>query len=180
MISTLFQKIALPALAAAAAAGGSLVARTPAIEVPAYDLAARSLEASDAAHQAERAFDKADHNKDGYLSADEYAVLGIVSAELARLNGFIAIDTVTGVRTVSVPKPVTASLSIAQKAAIRDQARSEYEWIAGDDLRLTRSEFVDSKLEEFISIDADRNGILTGPELSRFAYAQSKLAAVIG
>lgn len=175
MGNNISQKLALPALAAAVFACGSLIANATVEPAPAYGAAAGRLEGAAIFSNAEKVFERADLNNDGYLGDEEYSILAVVTAELARLNGFIVVDAQEGVLTVRTLLSDKADLSHRDKEAIRDRAVREHARIAGDDQRVTRDEFVDAALERFIASDTDRNGRLTGEELTVFAASQAKV-----
>ncbi len=179
MVIALVQKLAYSGIAAAMAASIGLVNGAAVEPAPAYGTAIDRLEANIAAREAARVFSRADLDKDGALSQDEYSVLAVVSAELARLNGFVAIDISGGVRTVAVSTAGGPSLSPAQRKRINDRAAREFRIIAGEDERLAGDEYVAAQLEQFLTNDVDRNGVLTGPELVSFARAQSKTTFTI-
>lgn len=179
MVVALVQKLAFSGIAAAMAASIGLVNGAAVEPAPAYGTAIDRLEANIAAREAARVFSRADLDKDGTLSQDEYSVLAVVSAELARLNGFVAIDMSNGVRTVAVTAAGAPSLSPAEKKRINERAAREFRIIAGEDERLAGDEYVAAQLEQFLTNDIDRNGVLTGSELTSYARAQSKVTSTI-
>lgn len=174
MVVALVQKVAFSGIAAAIAASIGLVNGAAVEPAPAYGTAIDQLEANNAARQAARVFSRADLDKDGALTEDEYSVLAVVSAELARLNGFVAIDMSGRVHTVAVSTAGGPSLSLAERKQINDRAAREFKIIAGDDERLVADEYITAQLEQFLTNDSDRNGVLTGQELASYAKAQSK------
>jgi formylmethanofuran dehydrogenase subunit E-like metal-binding protein len=176
MVVALVHKLAFSGFAAAIAASVGLVNSASVEPVPAYGAPIDRLDATIAASQAERVFNRADLDNDGSLSQDEYTVLAVVSAELARLNGFVAIDISDGVRTVAVSTGGKQSLSSTERARINERATREFRVVAGDDERLASDEYITAQLEQFLSNDLDRNGVLTGSELATFALAQSKIS----
>lgn len=178
MVAALFHKLAFSGLAATLAAGASLVNSASVEPAQAYGTQASRIEAQAAADHAAYLFNRADLNNDGALDEDEYSVLAIVTAELARLNGFVAVDVAGGVKTVALPHAGRRTLSEADKSRIVSRSLREFSVIAGDDLRLAADEFASAQLEQFFASDVDRNGVLAGGELTAFAQAQSKLAAV--
>ncbi|MCB2113123.1 MAG: hypothetical protein KDD85_06185 [Parvularculaceae bacterium] len=180
MISALIQKAAIPAFAAIAAAGGGLIASVEPHPPSAYLHEANFFEVSSAARAAEASYSRADLNNDGHIDQDEYVTLAIVSAELFRLNGFVALETTNGALRVSIAAANEGALADKEKASIRARARAEYARLAGDDQKLSEREFVDSKVEEFYSADIDRNGVLTGAELKHFAFAQTRIGLLVG
>lgn len=173
----ILHKIFAGSVAAAVAAVAGLVNGAAVVPAPAYGAPAQSLEAAAAAHNAASLFDRADLSNDGALDDEEFVILAIVTAELARLNGFVAIDLEGSARTVALPG-LRSPLNAAEKSAIGERAFREFARLAGDDERLARDEFVGAALERFLVSDADRNGVLAGGELSAYAQHQSRLAAV--
>lgn len=178
MVVAMFHKLAFSGLAAAIAAGASLVNSAAVGPAPAYGAQANLIDAQEAGRHAAHLFNRADLNNDGALDEDEYSVLAIVTAELAQLNGFIAVDFAGGAKMVALPHAGRLALSAADKSRIADRALREFAAIAGDDLRLLSDEFVGAQLEQFLANDIDRNGMLTGGELATFAQSQSRLAAI--
>lgn len=178
MVLGLIHKVAFSGFAAAVAAGASLVSSASVTPEPAYGISAGKLEAAAAATHAARVFDRADLDNNGFLDRDEYEILGVVTAELAQLNGFIVIDAGRGVETVAIARAGKRSLDSGDKARIEERAKRGFRAISGDDERLSADEFVTAELEQFLAVDADRNGVLAGAELASFARAQSGLATL--
>ncbi len=178
MVVALFHKFALSGLAAAIAAGAGAVNTLADTQRPAYGAPVTILEAAAAARHAAHVFGRADLNKDGALDGDEFSVLAIVTAELARLNGFVAVDLVGGAKTVAVPGTFLPALTRSERALINDRAIREFAVVAGADERLGRDEFVSAEIEIFLASDADRNGLLAGGELTSFARTQASLATI--
>ncbi|NWG90998.1 MAG: hypothetical protein HXY21_00615 [Parvularculaceae bacterium] len=176
MVVALIGKIALAGVAAATA-GISLVASADVKRASAYGAPASALEAGASARYAAAIFERADLNNDGDLDAEEFEVLAVVTAELSRLNGFVTVNVEGGVRTVAAPHG-DPSLSKAEKARLKIRAADEFAAIAGDDQRLGADEFVTAELERFLASDADRNGVLTGAELSSFALARARSTTI--
>lgn len=175
MAALMLPKLAAAGFAALTAVGASLVSSAKVDPAPAFGAPATSLEAGAAARHAAAAFSRADLNNDGALDADEFSMLAIVTAELSRLNGFVAVDFNGGVRTVATPKG-DPSLSKAERARIEARAARAFGATAGEDQRLSGDEFVTAQLETFMARDADRNGLLTDDELAAYALAQSHAA----
>lgn len=177
MVVAMFPKLAFTGLAAAIAAGAGLVTSAGVEAVPAYGAAATKLDVDAAARHAASVYQRADLDNDGALDSDEFEVLAIVTAELARLNGFVAVDVSGGARTVAVATGGKPSLSATEKARLSARADREFDFIAGDDLKLAPDEFVAATLEAFMANDVDRNGALTGAELAAFAAAKAGIPA---
>jgi len=170
-----FPFLVLPGFAALIAVGASLVHAASVEPKPAYAAHATQLEASTVAATAKTVFARADLDNDGALSREEYVTLAIVTAELGRLNGFVPVDYAGGVRTAPLPR--NAVWSKGERARIETAAERDYALFAGDDQRLSSDEFVASQLESLTAADLDRNGVLTGAELPRFAAIEARLPA---
>lgn len=176
MVFELFQKLAVSTAFAAVAAGAGMFSEKEA--APAYGVAAASLEATSAARHAARAFEKADLNNDGELDEDEYSLAALVTAELALLNGFYAIDAGDGVETVAIATARRA-LNDAEKVELLSSAVREFAAVAGDDERLDQSEYVNAQLEVFLANDTDRNAVLAAGELIAFGARQARLRSIV-
>ncbi len=173
MAKSKFPFLMLPGFAAMIAAGAGLVHAASIEKSPAYAAAATQLEAATVAATAKEVFARADLNNDGILSGDEYLTLAVVSAELARLNGFVPVDYAGGVRVAAMPRAEAWTKS--DRARVEAAAEREYAAFAGDDLRMSRDEFVAARLESMAAADTDRNGVLTGAELTRYAGIEARL-----
>ncbi len=175
MVVEMFHKLAASGVAAAIAAGVSLINSADVDPSPAYGAAATRLEADAAARHAAQTFERADLNNDGALDGEEYSVLAVVTAELARLNGFVPVDLKGDVRTVALSSAVRTPLADSARIAIRARALREFAYVAGEDEKLTADEFVGAQLEAFLASDGDRDAVLTGAELGAFAQRQARL-----
>ncbi len=173
MARAMFPMVILPGFAAALAVGAGLVHAASVDPRPAYGAPAAQLEATTVAETARAVFSRADLDNDNELSRDEYATLAVVTAELARLNGFVAVDYAGGVRTARLPR--AGAWSNAERARVEASANRDYALFAGDDDRMTDAEFVTARLEALSLADADRNGVLRGMELTRFAAIEARL-----
>lgn len=169
-----FPMIALPGFAAAVAAGAGLVHAASVDPVPAYGAPAVQLEAETVATTAAAVFERADLDNDAELSREEFVTLAVVTAELARFNGFVAVDYAGGVRTAALPR--SAVWSPLERARVEAAAQRDYARFAGEDERLTSDEFVAARLEAMTAADLDRNGVLRGAELTRFAALEARVA----
>lgn len=173
MAKKAFPMIVLPGFAAILAVGAGLVHAASVEPAPAYGAQAAQLEAAAVASTAQAVFSRADLDNDGELTRDEFVTLSVVTAELGRLNGFIAVDYAAGVRTAALPR--TASWSGDERARVEDAARRDYAAIAGEDERMTSEEFVTARLEAMAAADLDRNGVLVGAELTRYAAIEARV-----
>lgn len=173
MAKVKFPVVALPGFAAILAVGVGLVHAASVEPQPAYGPAATLLEAETVAHTAKAVFGRADLDNDADLSSEEFATLAVVTAELARLNGFVAVDYSGGVRTAALPR--ARSWSNAERARVEAMASRDYALFAGEDGRMTSDEFVAARLEAMTAADLDRNGVLRGVELTRFAAIEARV-----
>ncbi|MDZ7627272.1 MAG: hypothetical protein U5J99_02545 [Parvularculaceae bacterium] len=173
MARSTFPVVILPGLAAAVAISAGLVHAASVEPAPAYAAQASSLEASTIAATAKTVFSRADLDNDQQLSQDEYVTLAIVTAELARLNGFVPVDYAGGVRVA--PLAGADEWSNETRARIEANASRDYASFAGEDGRLDTDEFIGSRLEALSAADRDRNGVLTGVELQRFAAIEARV-----
>lgn len=178
MVLAMFHKLAFSGAAAAIAAGAGLIQSADVAEAPAYGVAAIRHEAEATVRYAAHVFERADLGNDGALDEDEYVTLAIVTAELARLNGFVAIDQSGGVTTVALPIEKNAGLTGHERGRVWERAAREYAVAAGDDHRLSKDEFIGAVLEQFLANDVNRNGVLSSRELVAFGLAQSRLTAL--
>lgn len=170
-----FPFLVLPGFAAMVAAGAGLVHAASVEKTPAYGATATQLEAATVAVTAKTVFARADLDNDASLSRDEYLTLAVVTAELARLSGFVPVDYSGGARTAPLPR--AEDWTSAERSRVEHAADRDYAAFAGDDQRMTREEFVASRLESLTAADLDRNGVLTGAELMRFAAIEARLPA---
>lgn len=168
-----FPMVVLPGFAAALAAGAGLVHAASVQPAAAYGAQAAQLEATTVATTAKAVFSRADLDNDAELSREEFVTLAIVTAELGRLNGFVAVDYAGGVRTASLPR--AASWSKEERRRVEEAANHDYALFAGDDERMTGDEFVSARLEAMSAADLDRNGVLKGAELTRFAAIEARI-----
>ena len=170
--------VALKSVAAlAAAAGLAYKAADETALAPAYGDSVRTLSADAVATHAALVFQRADRDQDGALDADEYASLSVVSAELARLNGFVVIEGEEGPATVAIASGAPSALSHAEYIRIDAVARSAFYLHAGDDGRLSEEEFANGQRAVFDAADFNRNGVLRRGELEAFAQRQALLTA---
>lgn len=175
MPKSIFPFLVLPGFAAILAAGAGLVHAASVETDGAYGAPATHLEAATVAATAKSVFSRADLDNDGTLSIDEFLTFAVVSAELARLNGFVPVDYAGGVRTAALPR--AEAWTAADRARVEAAAERDYALFAGGDQRMSSEEFVAMRLESLTAADLDRNGVLTGSELSRFAAIEARLPA---
>ena len=168
----------LNSIAAIGAALGLAVSSVSPDAGDAYgDKPLKRLSESEAASHALHVFMRADRNLDQALDVDEFAALSIVTAELAHLNGFIAIDNGGAVRTISLPVIAPAALSASDHTRIDAIARHTFYGFAGEDARLDGEEYVALQSAVFRQADLNGNGSLAKNELSVFAQRQAQLTA---
>lgn len=173
MPTTMFISTITGAVAAAGVAIASLVgANTPA----AYDDGElKRLSAAEASTYAERVFARSDRNGDGVLDVNEFAALTVVTAELANLNGFVAVEKEEKVETIALPVNAPSALSASEHARIDAVARHTFYAFAGGDGKMQQGEFTGLQDAIFASSDLNANGSLTRTELSIFARRQAYL-----
>ncbi len=161
--TTLFSLFAL-----AAGVGGALAAGVG-FEKEAEDCACiETLRYSDARLHAAVLFERADVDKDGALSSDEYAALNIVTAELTALNGYTVFVTADGDRVVSLPE-MKSRIEPQDRTFIEAKARGVFYAFANEDSKLSEAEFIDLETARFEAADRNRDGALRKGELEKFA-----------
>ena len=168
--------IVIKSFAAVAAVAGLAFA---AVESPdAYDgEALKTLSEADIAGHAERVFARADMDASGTLDADEYTALSVVTAELARLNGFVVIEREDEPARIEIATGEPASLPEAEHIRIAAVAQTRFYGFAGDDGVMTADEFAAAQAWLFASADFNNNGQLAKRELAVFAKQQASLAS---
>lgn len=166
------------AAAVIAAAGLAYTSADDAAPGAAYgdDNQLKSLTEDVLATHAQTIFQRADRDQNNILDNNEYAALSIVSAELARLNGFVVIESDTGPATVAISGPA-AALSQAEHARIDAVARSTFYLHAGNDGRMDKREYANAQRAMFDVADFNGNGVLKRGELSVFAQRQALISA---
>lgn len=165
MKSNAIAALAAPAIAIAAI-GAALA--SGAAERAAYGGLAARLSVAELRAHADAIFDCADLDKSGALDASEYAALALVTAELSRLNGFVALHVGAESRVVPLPRQ-QFEVTRAERVRIEAVARRAFYSAAGDDSALERFEFAGMLAERFAALDANRDGSLARRELSAFA-----------
>lgn len=141
---------------------------------PAYgDGHVKALTEDAVAAHASTIFHRADRDQNGFLDADEYASLSIVAAELARLNGFVVIESDDGPATLTLASTGPAALSRAEHIRIDAVARSAFYTSAGEDGRMSESEYLSAQRASFDAADFNANGVLRRGELEAFAQRQA-------
>lgn len=142
----------------------------------AYGAAVETLSQPQASAHAAAMFARADLDRSGALDADEYAALAIVTAELARLNGFIALEIGDGQEVVSLPIEAPMALAGAERARVGAVARAEFYASAGDDGLMDLDEYTGEQAARFKAADRNRNGALAKTELVSFAARSAMLS----
>ena len=173
---------ALSSLTAAIAAVGFAFAAADNSAPEAYqDGPLTRLSQVEAADHAGRVFDRADRDGDAALNVDEFAALAVVTAELAHLNGFVAVEVEDEVKTIALPASQPSALPASQPSAL---ARSEHARIdavarhafygfAGADGFLDRDEYIRMQSAVFEASDLNANGRLNKRELTVYARRQA-------
>ena len=137
----------------------------------------KSLTEDVLATHAQAVFQRADRDQNGALDNNEYASLSIVSAELARLNGFIVIESENGPATVAISGHASSALSQADHVRIDAVARSTFYLHAGNDGRMDENEYATAQRAMFDGADINGNGVLRRGELAVFAQRQALMTA---
>lgn len=161
-------------LALTAGIGGALAAGVG-LNDDAYGPNATILDKAASVEHATLAFQRADLDKDNKLNADEYASLAIVTAELSRLNGFVAIETSSGVQIAELPERAAKALTPFQRAEVNALSRRAFYEAAGDDNRLDKSEFLTLHDTQFARADRNGDDRLIKTELTSYAITAAHL-----
>ena len=140
-----------------------------------HDDALTSLTRSEVTDHAMRVFMRADQNGDQRLDVDEYTALSIVTVELARLKGFIAIENGDTPGVIALPVAQPASLSREEHIRVAAVSQRTFYIHARDNARMNASEFVASQLALFDMADRNGNEALKRSELSNYAQRQAAL-----
>lgn len=168
--------IAMNGLTAAIAALGVATASFVGANGDAYgDGRMSRLSDAEAAIHAQMMFARADRDGDGALSVNEYAALSVVTAELANLNGFLAIEQADKVAAIALPPRPQAALGDAEQTRIDAVARSTFYEFSGIDGKLQQGEYLEMQRAIFLSSDLNANGSLANSELSIYAQRQAYL-----
>lgn len=167
------------AAAVIAAAGLAYTSADDAALGAAYgdDGALKSLTEEVLARHAQTVFARADRDGNGALDNNEYAALSIVSAELARLNGFVVIESENGPATLAISGAPSSALSKADHVRIDAVARSTFYIHAGKDGRMDENEYANAQRAMFDGADFNGNGVLKRGELAVFARRQASMTA---
>lgn len=173
MNRNLVAAFAAPALALAAV--GVSAAFASADSGAAYGSTLTRLSAEAARANAEETFARADLDKSGALDAREYAALALVTAELSRLNGYVAYDMQGGVQTVALPVKSPEALTGGERARVLAVAYSNFYAAAGDDGQMSRDEFSGETSKRFKEADRNRNGVLARSELVTYAAKEASV-----
>ena len=165
---------ALSSLTAAIAAVGFAFAAADNSAPEAYqDGPLTRLSQVEAADHAGRVFDRADRDGDAALNVDEFAALAVVTAELAHLNGFVAVEVEDEVKTIALPASQPSALARSEHARIDAVARHAFYGFAGADGFLDRDEYIRMQSAVFEASDLNANGRLNKRELTVYARRQA-------
>ena len=168
--------LAMNSLAAITAALGVGFASLTGADDLAYDDAELDrLTRAELAQHAWTEFERADRDGDKVLSADEYSALAIIKAELAHLNGFIALDIDGDVRTIAIPVSDQSALSRTEHIRIEAVARHTFYAFAGADGKMDADDFIGLNAAIFAAADRNNNQALTKIELKAYASTQAHL-----
>ncbi|MEZ5893608.1 MAG: hypothetical protein R3C58_10785 [Parvularculaceae bacterium] len=163
-------------LAAAVATLGVAAASFVGMSGDAYDGGALTrLTDAEAASHAQAVFLRSDRNGDGALDVNEYAALSVVTAELANLNGFLAIEQADKIAAIALPVAAPSALGDSEQTRIDAVARSTFYAFSGADGKMQQGEYLVLQRTIFTSSDLNANGYLTNGELSIYAQRQAYL-----
>ena len=166
--------VLLKSAAAIAAVAGLAYASVETSDEGPYDGAAlRALSQADVAGHAERVFARADIDRNDALDVDEYIALAVVTAELARLNGFVVIEKGDEIGVIELPQSGSAALPKSEHIRIAAVTQNAFYAFAGADGRMSAGEFAAAQSALFDAADLNRNGKLGRRELSIFAQRQA-------
>lgn len=172
MNRNLVAAFAAPAVALASIGASAAISLS---DGAAYGKSAERLTAEALRANAEATFARADLDRSGALEAVEYTALALVTAELARLNGFVPVDYGEGVYTVSLNLSEPAGLTRAERVRVESVARSRFYAAAGQDGRMTGEQFVADQERRFTDADLNHDGVLSGKELVLYATREAML-----
>ena len=163
--------------AAGAAVGIAFSSLTGADSIDAYgEQPLSGLSETEAASHALHVFMRADRNLDQKLDVDEFAALSIVTAELAHLNGFIAIGQWRrGANDFSACCRSGGAFSGPIIRVLMRLPRHTFYAFSGDDSHLDAGEYVTLQGAVFDQADLNGNGKLAKKELGVFAQRQAQL-----
>ena len=169
--------ILLKSLTAIAAVAGLAFSSADDLQPAAYDGAQVSqLTLDDLSSHANTVFVRSDRDLDNALDVDEFTALAVVTAELAHLNGFVAIDSAEGVSVIELPSVRPAALSPGEHARIAAVAQHVFYSFAGRDGKMDAEEFLSTQTSAFEAADLNNNGALKRKELRIFAQRQAALS----
>jgi len=134
-----------------------------------------SLTRMEVADHATRVFARADRNSDLMLDVSEYAAFSVVTAELAHLNGFVAIETGGTPGLLALPIANPAAISRSEHIRIAAVSRHAFYAYAGIDGRMDVEEFVGAQTTLFNAADLNGNGTLKRKELGLFGQRQASM-----
>ncbi len=142
----------------------------------AYHTSLTSLTLDDFLDHTGSLFASADFDQNNVLDTDEYATFMVVKAEMAHLNGFLAIEVNN--KAYKLPLHLSTnsqSMDKFERTRIDALARTNFYTSAGNDQALSQTEFLSNARKMFDQADKNLNGILKGKELKTFTKNQSPL-----
>ena len=163
-------KIGLALAGSAMISLGSYLAAATGIAGPRIDAATY------AQHMAEQ-HRHADLDGNGYLDADEFSTLELVTAELARLNRFVVVAGERDETVITLGRQASEArftgLSKVDRIEIDATARNVFYRHAGADLQMSAEEFQHLAAEEFADADLNRDTVLTRREARNLAMTKA-------
>lgn len=168
MKSTLFAAFVAPSIALASVGIGPGVSGDRA-----YGARVAQLTETEAAADAGAKFARADLDGSGSLDADEYVSLVLVTAELSRLNGFVALGADGRNEVVALPLDMPGAIGVGERSRVEAVARGEFYAAAGSDGLMSAYEHAAESARRFAAADRDRSGALSKRELEAFATREA-------
>lgn len=140
----------------------------------AFGAPATAIGVEDVRGDAEALFAKVDVDQSGDLDIEEFASHVVVLAELARFSGLVALDGPVP-QQISLPTGMAPRMAPTERAAIDAVARRTFfDHAAGG--TMAADSYVSYRLSVMAKADGNGDGVLEGPELTRFAVHVTKPA----
>jgi len=136
-----------------------------------------ALTESEITAHAERVFARADVDANAALDVDEFTALTVVTAELARLNGFIVVELGDQPGVIELPVVSPSALPRSEHIRVAAVAQRRFYVFAGADGKMSADEFAAAQGALFDAADRNGNGRLGRRELSAYAQRHASMSA---